>query len=56
MADFLVADTYLGVALESTKEFLREIQVRIDKKSIANLAGLLLSALAGAIESTVNYG
>ena len=53
MADFLVADAYLGVALESTKDFLREIQVRNDEKSIANPSGL--SAFVGAIEITLPY-
>lgn len=28
VADFLVADTYLGVALESTRDLLLEMQVR----------------------------
>eukprot|EP00904_Undaria_pinnatifida_P005405 jgi/Undpi1/1995/HiC_scaffold_12.g05382.m1 len=43
VADFLVADTYLGVALESTKDFLREIQHAVGSildKDVRNLQSL----------------
>lgn len=35
VADFLVADTYLDVALESTRDLLLEMQVRLTKNLVA---------------------